>query len=119
MDKALNGILVIGGSGLVGGLVLDRLALAGRRDVQALLRRPVPARDGLEQIVVPPSDWADQVARLRPHTLVIALGTTIRQAGSQAAFRAVDRDLVLDVAAAARRAGAAARRVGSHLGVTH
>lgn len=40
----------------------------------------------------------------------IALGTTIRQAGSQAAFRAVDFDAVLAVARAARAAGA--RRLG-------
>jgi uncharacterized protein YbjT (DUF2867 family) len=34
------------------------------------------------------------------------LGTTIKQAGSQAAFRAVDHDLVLAVARAAKAAGA-------------
>jgi uncharacterized protein YbjT (DUF2867 family) len=102
----MSGILVIGGSGLVGGLLLDRLAQAGRRDVRALLRRPVAARDGLEQIVAPPFGWAEQAAELHPRTLIVTLGTTIRQAGSQAAFRAVDHDLVLDVAAAARLAGA-------------
>lgn len=36
----------------------------------------------------------------------IALGTTIRDAGSQAAFRAVDFDAVVATAKAARRAGA-------------
>jgi len=102
----VSGIVVIGGSGLVGGLVLDRLAASGRRDVQAVLRRPVPVRDGLEQVIAPPSDWPERIARLEPQVLIVTLGTTIRQAGSQGAFRAVDHDLVLEAAAAARLADA-------------
>lgn len=46
----------------------------------------------------------------------IALGTTIRQAGSQAAFRAVDFDAVLAVARAGREAGAQRLGVVSALG---
>jgi uncharacterized protein YbjT (DUF2867 family) len=46
----------------------------------------------------------------------IALGTTIKVAGSQAAFRAVDFDLVVQVARAARSAGARRLAVVSALG---
>jgi len=46
----------------------------------------------------------------------IALGTTIKVAGSEAAFRAVDFDLVVAVARAARSAGAARLAVVSALG---
>jgi uncharacterized protein YbjT (DUF2867 family) len=46
----------------------------------------------------------------------IALGTTIKQAGSQAAFRAVDVDAVLACARAARAAGATRLALVSALG---
>jgi uncharacterized protein YbjT (DUF2867 family) len=46
------------------------------------------------------------VAKLAPEAAVSALGTTMRQAGSEAAFAWVDRDMVLAFAAAATAAGA-------------
>jgi uncharacterized protein YbjT (DUF2867 family) len=46
----------------------------------------------------------------------VALGTTIKVAGSQAAFRAVDFDAVLAIARAGRRAGATRLAVVSALG---
>ncbi len=46
----------------------------------------------------------------------IALGTTIKVAGSEAAFRAVDFDLVVAIARAARAAGASRLGVVSALG---
>jgi uncharacterized protein YbjT (DUF2867 family) len=46
----------------------------------------------------------------------IALGTTMAQAGSEAAFRAVDLDAVVAVACAARAAGATRLAVVSALG---
>ena len=46
----------------------------------------------------------------------IALGTTIKTAGSQAAFRAVDLDAVVTVARAAKRCGASRLGVVSAMG---
>ena len=46
----------------------------------------------------------------------IALGTTIKTAGSRAAFRVIDFDAVLAMAAAARRAGATRLAVVSAMG---
>ena len=54
---------------------------------------------------LPPLEWA-----------ICALGTTIKQAGSEAAFRAVDVDAVLAFARAARAAGAKRFGVVSALG---
>lgn len=99
-------IAMIGGTGLVGGLAAERLLAAGH-EVDALLRRPSGrSQPGWRVHVAPPEDWPAIVAALRPETAISALGTTMRKAGSQAAFRAVDHDMVLAFAAAARAAGA-------------
>lgn len=96
--------LIVGATGLVGQAVLAQaaapLTVLARRDIADL-----PAHHKL--IVAPSEDWAGLIAAERPATLISCLGTTIRQAGSQAAFRAVDHDLVLAVAESARRGGAA------------
>ena len=99
-------IALIGATGLVGSLLLPRLAAAGH-DVHALQRRagaPTPA--GVTVHLAPGEAWPALVARLAPDAAVSALGTTMRRAGSEAAFAAVDRDMVLAFAAAARAAGA-------------
>lgn len=102
-------VIVAGASGLVGSEVLrlretiDGLRLAG------LARRPVPdsQAQGAEMIVAEPGAWGDVVAAFAPEAVISALGTTWRKAGrSQAGFRAVDRDLVLSLAEASRKAGA-------------
>ena len=93
-------IAIIGGSGLVGGLLLDRLAAQGKADVHAVLRRAVADRPGLSQHVMPASEWPAAIAALGADTFISTLGTTIRQAGSQAAFVAIDKTLLLDCAAA-------------------
>ncbi|MBE7941467.1 MULTISPECIES: NAD(P)H-binding protein [Ramlibacter] len=97
--------LIAGATGLVGqcllqGLVADpsvaRVVAIGRRP-------PALSHPKLEFI---PVDFA----RLPPLPPVdeayLALGTTIKAAGSQAAFRALDRDANLAVAQAAQAAGA-------------
>lgn len=96
--------LIVGATGMVGQAVLAQaaapLTVLARRDIAGL-----PKHHKL--IVAPPKDWAGIIAAERPATLISCLGTTIRQAGSQAAFRAVDHDLVLAVAESARRGGVA------------
>jgi uncharacterized protein YbjT (DUF2867 family) len=58
------------------------------------------------EVIADSGQWSEKIAAIRPAIVLNALGTTIRQAGSQAAFRAVDHDLVLAVARAAKEAGA-------------
>jgi uncharacterized protein YbjT (DUF2867 family) len=50
--------------------------------------------------------------------VICALGTTIRTAGSQAAFAAIDRDLPIAVAQLARAAGATRFALNSSLGAS-
>jgi uncharacterized protein YbjT (DUF2867 family) len=101
--------LVAGATGLVGRAVLARL-LAGntysavhcvgrRAPAQRDVRLAVHLADSFAEFTSPPVD-----------DVFIALGTTIKTAGSRAAFRAVDLDAVLAVARAGRIAGA--RRLG-------
>ncbi|MBX9728167.1 MAG: NAD(P)H-binding protein [Sphingopyxis sp.] len=96
-------LLLVGATGMVGSAVV-RAAPAG---LHILVRRPAEALPaGVHQTVAPTEEWAEAIAKAAPDVVASALGTTIRQAGSQAAFRAVDHDLLLAVAKAARDAGA-------------
>jgi uncharacterized protein YbjT (DUF2867 family) len=99
-------VLLIGGTGLVGSLVADRLLAAGD-EVHALLRRsPGRRAPGWHEQVTSPDDWPAVVRTLGGGDVAIsALGTTWRAAGSEQAFRAVDFDMVVDFATAARAAG--------------
>jgi uncharacterized protein YbjT (DUF2867 family) len=97
--------VIAGASGLVGGHLLDLLLDDGTWDrvISVGRRRIDRAHPKLEQRVV---DFAD-LGELPPCTDVFScLGTTIKVAGSQGAFRAVDHDAVVALAAAAHLAGA-------------
>jgi uncharacterized protein YbjT (DUF2867 family) len=99
-------IVLIGATGLVGRLLLPRLAAAGH-EVHALQRHAAADSPvGATVHVAEAEEWPALVTQLAPEAAVSALGTTMRRAGSEAAFAAVDRDMVLDFAAAARAAGA-------------
>lgn len=97
--------VIAGATGLVGGQLLDLLLEDGTWDqVVSVGRRRLERRHPrLEQQVV---SFAD-LDSLSPCTDVFScLGTTIKKAGSQDAFRAVDHDAVVALADAAYRAGA-------------
>ncbi len=102
-------VLLAGATGLVGGLMLQAL-LADRTvsEVHTLSRRPLNARHAkLEVHVV---NFTDLPELPQVDEVYLALGTTIKVAGSQEAFRAVDLKANLAVARAAFEAGA--RRIG-------
>ena len=101
-------VLLVGATGLVGTRVMQECV--GRGDVRliALTRReaPMPRGARMEMLVADPAEWDESVAAVAPDALICALGTTWRKAGAdEAAFRAVDQDLVLRVAQAAKAAG--------------
>jgi uncharacterized protein YbjT (DUF2867 family) len=105
---------VAGGSGLIGRELLAQLQ---DEPVLALVRRPLaglPASPSRREMLV--DLHALPAALPAPRRVFIALGTTMAQAGSQAAFRAVDFDAVLAVARAALAAGATRCAVVSALG---
>jgi uncharacterized protein YbjT (DUF2867 family) len=98
-------ILLIGGTGLVGNLVADRL-LGDGVQIHALLRRAANrASPAWHEHVAPPEAWPALARSLKAELAISALGTTWRAAGSDEAFRAVDFDMVVGFARAAREAG--------------
>lgn len=102
-------VAVAGATGLIGSHLLQLLCRdPGVAAVHALARRPpdftnpklsVHVIDFTAPLKLPPLD-----------EIYLALGTTIKAAGSRAAFRAIDLDANLAVARAAQEAGAT--RVG-------
>ncbi len=110
-------LLIIGSTGLVGGHVLAQ-ALADARIAQVIAptRRPLPAHVKLENPVVDFEALPGEASWWQVDAVVCALGTTIGDAGSRAAFRRVDIDYVLAMAAHARRHGAHSFALISSLG---
>ncbi len=107
MSDALR-IAVVGGSGLVGSSVI-RLCV-GREDLRlaAIARSELALPPGarMEVFVAAPDKWGEVIEALRPTAMICALGTTWKKAGKdEAAFRAVDQELVLAVARAAKSHG--------------
>jgi uncharacterized protein YbjT (DUF2867 family) len=101
--------LLAGATGLVGGAILQGLlADASVTAVHVLARRP--PRASHPKLHVHLVDFPELPPLPRIDEVYLALGTTIKAAGSQAAFRAVDHDANLAVAKAALAAGA--KRLG-------
>ena len=100
-----------GGSGLVGGELLRMLlADASYASVISVGRRTLPLDDATDpKLVQAIVDFGDPSAfdALDPADCAFScLGTTIKKAGSQEAFRAVDQDAVVAFAKAAKSNGA-------------
>jgi uncharacterized protein YbjT (DUF2867 family) len=100
--------LLAGASGLTGGYVLDAfLAAPDVSRVVALSRRPLrPDHPRLANRIVQFERLEAQLQGVNCEVALCCLGTTIRQAGSQERFRAVDLDCVLTFARAAKAANA-------------
>jgi uncharacterized protein YbjT (DUF2867 family) len=99
-------IILAGASGLIGGQVAQLLSAAGH-DVYCVLRRDsnkLPRN--VHQIVGGTPDWPALIRETGADVAISCLGTTMRDAGSKAAFAAVDLDLVTRIAAAAKDSGA-------------
>jgi len=109
-------VLLAGASGLVGRALLAQLLAENHTQVHVLLRREVPDLPAAPQLSRQVIDFAKPGALPPAGELYIALGTTIKTAGSEAAFCAVDRDAVVNVARAAQAAGVKRLAVVSALG---
>ena len=110
--------LLAGATGLVGRALLPMLLESRQyRSVHVLLRRVPPDIEPNAKLTVHQVDFARLPASLPAvDDVFIALGTTIKVAGSQAAFRQVDLEFVVNTARAARAAGATRLAVVSALG---
>ena len=98
-------LCVVGATGLIGSRLIE--AAIDRPDIRlvGVARREMALPRGarMEMLLAEPSGWTDAIAAARADVLVCALGTTWRKAGrNEAAFRAVDHDLVLACARAAK-----------------
>ena len=101
-------LVVVGATGLIGTTLIARVVGRERYRLTAIARRAVALPEGarMELLVADPAKWGEAIAAANAGVLVIALGTTWRAAGrDEAAFRAVDKDLVLACAQAAKTAG--------------
>jgi uncharacterized protein YbjT (DUF2867 family) len=110
-------VLVAGATGLVGRHLVAQL-LADRHTgmVHALVRREVADFPSSPRLLSHVVDLTRPLKLPAATLAYIALGTTIKSAGSQAAFAAVDRDAVIAVARAAQSAGVTRLAVVSALG---
>ncbi len=109
-------LIILGSTGLVGRYLLD-LALANPdvSQIVAPVRRAIPAQEKLFAPVVdfdclPDAPWWQADA------IVCALGTTMRKAGSQQAFRRIDHDYPLLVARLGKQNGVNVFVLNSALG---
>jgi len=110
-------ILILGATGQVGGELL-KLALADPRveRVTAPTRRPLPPQPRLLNPIIDFGNLPEAEEWWRADIAFCALGTTLRQAGSRAAFYRVDHDAVCDAAQRLRTAGTPVLGLVSSLG---
>ena len=102
-------IMLVGASGLVGSAVLDQaLRHPAIERIIAPTRRALPADAKLLNPQVDFNELPESADWWQVDAVICALGTTIREAGSQEAFRKVDHDYPLAVARLAHRLGARA-----------
>lgn len=104
-----NSAIVLGATGLVGREVVDRLLNDPRYTaVTCLVRRPLPAslfndpQSKLNPVVIDFDALQDYQGYFSVNHVYCCLGTTLKQAGSKAAFRRVDFEYVHVAAQLAR-----------------
>jgi uncharacterized protein YbjT (DUF2867 family) len=99
--------VVIGATGLTGNNLVTLLLHDPQfSKVRVLLRTPsFKQRPGLEEVIVDFSDAQSLAEALQGDVLFCCIGTTIRKAGSQPAFREVDFEIPVRCATIARRQG--------------
>jgi uncharacterized protein YbjT (DUF2867 family) len=120
-DQTGRVALLAGASGLVGSRLLPLLLGATEYSrVLALTRRPLLLDHArlANRVVRFDAGLEKQLAGLRCNDAFCCLGTTLREAGGQEGFRAVDQDLVLKIARIAQAAGAERLVVISSVGAS-
>ncbi|BBT69311.1 MULTISPECIES: NAD(P)H-binding protein [Enterobacteriaceae] len=113
----MHHVLITGATGLVGGHLLNLLRRASQvESIVAPTRHPLEDVFGIDNPHHP--DLSAALAQIDSpiDTVFCCLGTTIRDAGSKAAFTHVDYDLVLETAQTGLRLGAKQMLVVSAMG---
>lgn len=99
---------LVGATGLIGRRMIEISSAGDEVRMVGIARREASLPKGarMEMFVADPGKWSEVLEAVRPRALVCALGTTWKKAGrDEAAFRAVDQDLVVQTAKAAHDAG--------------
>ena len=110
--------LLIGATGLVGGFVLQQILQDDYYDkVIVLTRKPLNNQHPkLKEVVVDFNKLDDYAADIKADIIFSCLGTTIKVAGSQEAFKKVDFEYPYKVAQIAKQNGATAYLLVSAMG---
>ena len=128
-SQAPRTVILVGATGMIGRAVMARAVGRNSIRLHAIARRevPLPAGARMEMLLADPARWPEAIAAsgagsdlaTSADCIVIALGTTIAAVGGdKAAFRAVDHDLVLACARAAKQSGIRQAIVVSSVGAT-
>jgi uncharacterized protein YbjT (DUF2867 family) len=109
-------VVLAGATGLVGSMLAPLLACAGY-ELHVVSRCAVPGAPPEARVhAAEPAAWPAIVRTIAADAAVSTLGTTMAKAGSQRAFAAVDLDLLLAFAEAARAGGARTMATVSSVG---
>ena len=117
LSAGMRVALLAGATGLVGQELLKLLLADPRYSAVNVVGRRAPDVQHPKlktHITLSFADWAC----LAVDDVFIALGTTIKVAGGKAAFKAIDGDAVVAIAAAAKAAGASRLAVVSAMGAS-
>lgn len=99
---------LVGATGLMGRKLIEISSAGDEARIVGIARREMTMPKGarVEMFVAAPDKWGEVLEAVRPRSLICALGTTWKKAGrDEEAFRAVDHDLVIATAEAAKQAG--------------
>ena len=109
--------LIAGATGLVGQAILSLLLADTRYSVVHVVGRRAPGVQHPKLVVHVSATLTNWICPA-VDDVYIALGTTIKVAGSKAAFKAIDGDAVVAIAAAAKTAGSTRLAVVSAMGAS-
>lgn len=100
--------LIVGATGLVGGFCLQALLDDDHySEVIALVRKPLlKTHRKLKTVVTTFDNLEPELSKIQVDDVYCCLGTTIKKAGSQEAFKKVDHTLVITVAELMKKQGA-------------
>jgi uncharacterized protein YbjT (DUF2867 family) len=100
--------LIVGATGLIGGYCLEFLCDDPKySEVIALVRKPIlKTHRKLKTIVTRFDNIENELSSIQADDVFCCLGTTIKKAGSQEAFKKIDFSLVVEIAELMKKQGA-------------
>ena len=110
--------LIVGSTGLIGSYCLQTLLNdPAYPEVTAIIRKPIlTTHRKLKTVITDFTDLEKDLSNIQVDDVFCCLGTTIKKAGSQDAFKQIDFSLVVSIAEIMRRKGAEQFLVISSMG---